>query len=358
MRLVDRDDEDEGEDAVDVAAALASLRGRKPGPVPAAKQHSESRQGRSDRRWEKDCYMSSDVLAGNVAKRPRRGTSTAAPVPDDDVVAVCGPRPCDPGEETASRRRDKDRIPSSETYVPDVAAKKWVLAPRPILFQCGIFFSYTSVPTMQHELLKSMLADKTQPLSEDFLRTALVPRLKREAPVSLRLLDWMVVDYAPAHGVAYRYHVATIDRDVTVVMHALYTSWLKRWRRRHFDPFRRRHRIYFNMDGETHSTTVAQLHFFYMARLFGFLDYAVEHCDDITAHMKATQADAVSAKGSAKAKGERYRRQALVKAVVPRAFLSTGSFPLTFGASGDDEDDDEVDNADAVVDAAFLSTGF
>jgi len=171
--------------------------------------------------------------------------------------------------------------------------------------------------------------------------------------VSLRLLDWLVVDYAREKDIAYRRYVPTLRREMIVVMHALYTSWLHRWRRRHYDPFRRRHRIYFVLDGETYSTTVAQLHFFYMARLFGFLDYAADHLDEILPHMKTTLAGTNEAKDGARRRGEEYRRRPLVSKARPKAFMSKGTFELCFALEGgehEEEDDVDIDvDADVYV---------
>jgi hypothetical protein len=197
-----------------------------------------------------------------------------------------------------------------------------------------MFFAYASIPPKQEELLLLMLDDATTAIDDAFLRDGLVPRLNRTHPVSLRLLDWLVVDYAREKDIAYRRYVPTLKREMIVVMHALYTSWLHRWRRRHYDPFRRRHRIYFTLDGETYSTTVAQLHFFYMARLFGFLDYATDHLDEILPHMKATLAGTSEAKTGAKNRGEEYRRRPLVSKARPKAFMSTGTFELRFSLNG------------------------
>ena len=180
--------------------------------------------------------------------------------------------------------------------------------------------------------------------------------------MSLRLLDWLVVDYAREKDIAYRRYVPTLRREMIVVMHALYTSWLHRWRRRHYDPFRRRHRIYFVLDDETYSTTVAQLLFFYMARLFGFLDYAADHLDEILPHMKTTLAGTNEAKNGARRRGEEYRRRPLVSKARPKAFMSKGTFELCFaleggendscgGADDEEEEDGGIDDDGAIFSA-------
>lgn len=314
------------------------------------------RQMVSDMKWEGDTWISPETLARNVAKRSRRRPE---PEPEalsdgereDNDVGKDGaalpprpPKPADPidvpNDKIPMRRRDKDRIPSRKTWMWFDASASWVLVDRPRVFEAGAFFSYASIPPKQEDLLRLMLDDTTTSLDEKFLRDDLVPRLNRTHPVSLRLLDWLVVDYAREKDIAYRRYVPTLRREMIVVMHALYTSWLHRWRRRHYDPFRRRHRIYFVLDDETYSTTVAQLHFFYMARLFGFLDYAADHLDEILPHMKTTLAGTNEAKNGARRRGEEYRRRPLVSKARPKAFMSKGTFELCFALEGDENDDD------------------
>lgn len=330
------------------------------------------RQMVSDMKWEGDTWISPETLARNVAKRSRRRKEGGGDGGDDDVgkCTVLGPttedaaydgsgsaaavlarplKPADPvdvpNDKIPMRRRDKDRIPSRQTWQWFDVSASWVLVDRPRVFEAGAFFSYASIPPKQEDLLRLMLDDTTTSLDEKFLRDDLVPRLNRTHPVSLRLLDWLVVDYAREKDIAYRRYVPTLRREMIVVMHALYTSWLHRWRRRHYDPFRRRHRIYFVLDGEMYSTTVAQLHFFYMARLFGFLDYAADHLNEILPHMKTTLAGTNEAKNGARRRGEEYRRRPLVSKARPKAFMSKGTFELCFAIEGDVEDDCDGDDA-------------
>lgn len=349
-------------------------------PIAAAsKTCKPPRQMVSDMKWEGDTWISPEDLANNVRKRPRRRGTTAAAaavaaaasssstkrvrLEVEEMAVKRPPKPADPVDEvdaTNVRRRDKDRIPSQKTYawIDDA----WTLIDRPIVSKCGQFFAYVPIPPKQEDLLRLMLSDTVTRIDEDFLRDGLIPRLNRTHPVSLRLLDWLVVDYAREKNIAYMRYIPTLKRNMIVVMHSLYSSWLHRWRRRHYDPFRRRHRIYFKIDDETYSTTVAQLHFFYMARLFGFLDYAADNLEDILVHMKTTLAETNEAKNGARERGEEYHRKSLVPKAHPRAFMCQGAFSLSFslddvthadsnnlsdGEDDDDSGDDEDDGYDS-----------
>lgn len=336
----------------------------------------KSRQTLSDMRWEGEHWLSSEELADVTAKRHRKtrgkqhggleaassGTAAVTTTTPVTTTTTRPPKPADPIDPNdvdpcGGKCMDKDRIPTRQMFV--WLDSKWTLIDRPIRFSRGIFFSYAPIPRKQEDLLRIMLEDKTTPIDEKFLREELAPRLRRTHPVSLRLLDWLVVDYSLEKGLAYRRYVPTLKRSIIVVMHALYSSWLRKWRRRQLDPFRRRHRIYFRLDNKTYSTTVAQLHFFYMARLFGFLDYAAQHLEEILPHMKEVISETKDVKEQAKKDGVAYRRKPLVAKARPKAFIAEGRFTLYFGLEGtgelapgeeiyphDDEDEDEDDDDD------------
>lgn len=305
------------------------------------------RQTASDRKWEGVAWISPEQLACNVNKRPRKGHPSPCDeeeVPVVSAVTATKPRPPDPvnDKDMDSRKRDKDRIPSEQTWNWDVATEDWVLGPRPRVMEVGMFFSYSPIPNKQIVLLQWLIAEKdTSALNADFLRKHLIPRLNRTHQVSLRLLDWLVVDYAREKSVAYRRYFPHIKQYRLVVVYALYFEWLTRWRRRHFDVFRRRHRIYFNLDGQTYSTTVAQLHFFYMAELYGFLDYAQEHAKEIEEHMQMKLGITNEIKKQAAEKGEQYKRRPLVEKCPPKAYISEAECVLTFKIDETSEEEEE-----------------
>ena len=333
------------------------------------------RQTASDRKWEGAAWISPEQLASSVDKRPRRkGVDTDAA---DSEAGMCKPlakeTPCDypiarppeptNGKDVDGRRRDKDKIPSNNTWAWDSTVLNWIEVPRARVLEVGIFFSYNPIPSKQVVLLEwlhvgSRTEMKASALNADFLRTHLIPRLNRTHPVSLRLLDWLVVDYAREKGIAYRRFFPHLNQYRLVVVYSLYFEWLTRWRRRHYDVFRRRHRIYFTLDGQTYSTTVAQLHFFYMAELYGFLDFAQENAADIEAHMQIKLGITNAIKRKATESGEVYRRRPLVNKCPPKAYIAEGECTLTFtiqsdsdkgeeeSSEDDDDDDDDDDEED------------
>jgi hypothetical protein len=298
------------------------------------------RQIISDQKWEGATWMSAEDLSkkrqrvvaegdaddaeddaaeddgGTAAKRPKKPAT--APVDADDVDAATG------------RSKDKDVVPSRYEWAWDDAAGAWVSQERPRIPISGAFFAFSRVPAKQVELLNTILNQEACPIDANFLRTELVPRLNRKHKVSLRLLDWLVVDYARERNVAYRQFVPVLNREVIVIVHQLYCSLRDRWRRRRFDCFRRRHRIYFDLDGKTYSTTVAQLHFFFVAKMYGFLEFAAANWGAIDAHMKRTLTETAEAKQRARVLKKTYRRRPLVKKATSQVFVSDVPFCLSF----------------------------
>ena len=227
---------------------------------------------------------------------------------------------------SARKKKDKDVVPSKTRWEWDAGASAWKRVERPRLHAAGVFFSFTMLPPKHLDLLRALLKDPACPLTEAFLRTELIPRLNREHTVSLRALDWLMVDYACENNVAYLWPDAAGTLRV-VNVHDKYARLLKCWRRRRFDCFRRRHRIYFELDGKTFSTTVAQLHFFFVAHAYGFLEYTRQHLAQIDAHMKETLTRNQQTK---RAQANASKRQALVHKARPCMLVSNVPSTMSF----------------------------
>ena len=85
----------------------------------------------------------------------------------------------------------------------------------------------------------------------------LIPILRGEGDISLRLIDWFVTNYAKKHHVSY----LLAGQEFVVYLH--YKSQLKAFSKKLFDPFCRRERILFQCGNyEPFETTIGQLNFF------------------------------------------------------------------------------------------------
>ena len=98
-------------------------------------------------------------------------------------------------------------------------------------------------------------------------------------------------------------------------VHQCYRASLTYWRRRLFDPFRRRQRIVVVIDGEEHETTLGQANFALWAYTSGVLAFVLGHLESIEADMNRVAQQQKRCRKEAAKKGiARKRRAELTKA--------------------------------------------
>jgi hypothetical protein len=116
----------------------------------------------------------------------------------------------------------------------------------------------------------------------------ILPILTGTSPVSLRLIDWFVTNYSKKFNTTYPLHVEGADRQFMVHFH--YKRELKAYSKRLFDPFCRRERISFQIQGHPpiDETTVGQLNFFRWAIEKGVVRYIVENATAIEQDMNTS----------------------------------------------------------------------
>jgi hypothetical protein len=96
----------------------------------------------------------------------------------------------------------------------------------------------------------------------------IIKLLEGTSDISLRLIDWFVTNYAKQHNISYILH------NQEFLVYTNYKSQLKAYSKKLFDPFCRRERIMFQIQGhEMFQTTVGKLNFFRWALEKGVLDY-------------------------------------------------------------------------------------
>lgn len=105
------------------------------------------------------------------------------------------------------------------------------------------------------------------------INTHLIPLITQQYPVSLRMLDWLCVNYSKQHGLAF---LSPQDGNSYQFceLSSLYKQQLKEMKRTYFDPCRRHERIYFMHDNEVFETTIAQLQFLDWAINNNILEFA------------------------------------------------------------------------------------
>lgn len=151
---------------------------------------------------------------------------------------------------------------------------------------------------------------------QDFYKTPgnlekLLPILQGKSPISLRLIDYFVTNYAKKMNTLF-----TLDGKHFLV-HFNYKRELNAYSKRLFDPFCRRERIMFQARGEEpFMTTVGQLNFFRWFIEKRILEYITENREAIERDMNSTLK-------------EHYSRSTTTSAAVSEA----DSVPMTGGGS-------------------------
>lgn len=156
-------------------------------------------------------------------------------------------------------------------------------------------------------------ADRLARLSAHFtierLEKIIIPIISVSSRISLRALDWLVINYSKKHK------IALVGQSLYVIsVYNEYRTWLHFWKRNMFDAFRRGPRIYFRHYGYIYSTTVAQLNFLYWCEKTGVLAYANDHLEEIEADMNQRITECRQEKVLLKLSGSKRKRCELSRA--------------------------------------------
>jgi hypothetical protein len=129
------------------------------------------------------------------------------------------------------------------------------------------------------ELLRYLEREYTPQIAQDVLK----PLLAGDGPVSLRCLDWTVTNWSKKHNIVCS---SAVPGQMTNVHHS-YRATLNFWKRKLFDPFRRRSRIGVRICDEVYDTTLGQANFLLWSYRSGVLAYVLGHIDAIESDMNA-----------------------------------------------------------------------
>ena len=120
-------------------------------------------------------------------------------------------------------------------------------------------------------------------LTEEITRDVLLPLITQTSPVSLRALDWTVTNWSKQHNVV----CSSMTPGKLTNIHHSYRNMLSFWKRRLFDPFRRRSRCQIEVDGTVYETTLGQANFALWAYSSGTISYVLGHVGEIRRSMNA-----------------------------------------------------------------------
>ena len=127
-----------------------------------------------------------------------------------------------------------------------------------------------------------------------------LPYVTGSSPISLRLIDWFVTNYAKTRNIVLaRAEPAGGGGGVGHFnVYLSYRAQLKAYSKQQFDPFRRRDRIsFFYQPDRSFETTIGQLNFFRWMLQNQVLEYVTEHAAEIEKDMLASSPTAGSGVG-------------------------------------------------------------
>jgi hypothetical protein len=144
------------------------------------------------------------------------------------------------------------------------------------------WYARGSIPPAKVQRLREIHAF----FDDDVTRRLLVPVATQTFGVSLRLLDYTMTNWAKKTRVMTVMNTSGGPTPINIF--SLYKDWLHFYRRRGFDSFRRRERVFFLHGEESMETTVAQLNFLRWAEMYGVLEYVVANKAAIEEDMMST----------------------------------------------------------------------
>lgn len=161
--------------------------------------------------------------------------------------------------------------------------------------------------TRELTLLKYLNTEYTPEVA----RQVLLPLITQTSPVSLRALDWAVVNWSKQHNVVCS---SRVPGEMTNINHT-YKMALNHWKRKLFDPFRRRLRVSIVVDGEAYETTLGQANFALWTYKTGILAYVLGHIEAIESHMNHASQHQKSVRREALRMGVKRKRRELTPSV-------------------------------------------
>ena len=171
-----------------------------------------------------------------------------------------------------------------------------------------------------------LLARLNKEYSEESICDVLLPLITQTSPVSLRALDWAVVNWSKQNNVVCS---SIVPGQMTNIHHA-YRTALAYWKRRLFDPFRRRDRITLTIYGKEYETTLGQANFALFTYETGILAYVIGHIDDIEDDMNRVSRRQKKERTEANRRGISRKRKELTEANKNMCFAYDAPMRVTF----------------------------
>lgn len=120
----------------------------------------------------------------------------------------------------------------------------------------------------------------------------ILPIITGKSPISLRIIDWFVTNYAKKNNTRIVTYDETSSKNCQFIVYINYKAQLKAYTKKQFDPFCRRERIRFFYNSNDESdyivTTVGQLNFFRWAIQHKIINFIHDTLKDIELDMNSS----------------------------------------------------------------------
>lgn len=188
-----------------------------------------------------------------------------------------------------------------------------------VLTRIGPFVANYTLSRQQMNLLRSIERFFDDEKIETFVR----PLITQNGTISLRTLDWLCTNLSKSRNLIC---VDKYGRKHSI--YSLYKLALSTWRRRLFDPFRRKLRIVIEHPNGDIESTVGQLNYLKWVFETGIYQYALEHAAMIEKNMTEVTTKSRKRKRDAASNGQTIRRNELTKTTTKFA-VYVDDFSLT-----------------------------
>jgi hypothetical protein len=248
--------------------------------------------------WHRGIVASWLRLGGRPRATGAMKTPASTAAPSSSLPSSLGGD--DPEEEEDGREKGDGEGEGGGTHPSDLTSHR----------SAGRFlYDQSKIPARQVRRLHEIAAF----YDDDMCSLVLVPMVTQTMDISLRMVDWLLVNWAKKNKILTR----TPDGKEVINIYSTYKDHLKHYRRKLFDPFRRRERIYFAhpRDPATFlSTTVGQLNFTFWAVKYGIFETCRKHLDAIETDMVTMLAESKKRRKEESTNGHKRKRTELSSA--------------------------------------------
>lgn len=165
------------------------------------------------------------------------------------------------------------------------------------------------------------------------IKNILIPLLTQKGQISLRALDWLVTNYSKKLNILCK---SKVNNGKLINIFHSYKLALQHYKRRYFDPFRRRTRFEIVVDKEEYETTLGQLNFLMWSYRLGILEYAYMHSEKIEKDMNTCTSKYRKERKENTKNGKKHKRHELSNA--PNSLCIVYKTPTTIFFDIDDFD--------------------